>query len=175
MTDIAALASDQYLTAKQVRARLGGVSNTWLFRRMRDEGFPQPASRFGGRQRYWLLSELVEWEISRSAPLKPRLGALTTDSTPDDDAPWRLKHAEEICLSLRRHDHFWIARRNRARSSRGRTSSSRPVVRETRRTPGDESNAPDKAQLVSCHFSRSTLASSVSALLGLLHGSPVCL
>jgi predicted DNA-binding transcriptional regulator AlpA len=65
MTDIAALASDQYLTAKQVRARLGGVSNTWLFRRMRDDGFPQPASRFGGRQRYWLLSELVDWEISK--------------------------------------------------------------------------------------------------------------
>jgi predicted DNA-binding transcriptional regulator AlpA len=59
------LAADQCLTAKQVRSRLGGVSNTWLFRRMRDEGFPQPASRFGGRQRYWLLSELLEWELSK--------------------------------------------------------------------------------------------------------------
>jgi predicted DNA-binding transcriptional regulator AlpA len=65
--DLNALTTDQYQTAKQVRARLGGVSNTWLFRRMRDEGFPRPVSRFGGRQRYWLLSGLVEWELSKMA------------------------------------------------------------------------------------------------------------
>jgi predicted DNA-binding transcriptional regulator AlpA len=65
------LADDQYLTAKQVRARYGDVSNTWLFRRMRDAGFPQPASRFGGRSRFWLLSELLAWEqgkLSSAAP-----------------------------------------------------------------------------------------------------------
>lgn len=56
------LAEDQYLNAKQVRVRYGNVSNTWLFRRMRDAGFPQPSSRLGGRSRFWLLSELLVWE-----------------------------------------------------------------------------------------------------------------
>jgi predicted DNA-binding transcriptional regulator AlpA len=59
------LQSDQYLNAKQVRERYGSVSNTWLFRRMRDASFPQPSSRLGGRTRFWLLSELLEWETNQ--------------------------------------------------------------------------------------------------------------
>lgn len=58
----ATLATDQYLNAKQVRERYGCVSNTWLFRRMRDAAFPQPSTRLGGRTRFWLLSELLAWE-----------------------------------------------------------------------------------------------------------------
>ncbi|AJA66215.1 AlpA family phage regulatory protein [Bradyrhizobium japonicum] len=63
--DLNALATDQYLNAKQVRERYGSVSNTWLFRRMRDAAFPQPSTRLGGRTRFWLLSELLEWERSK--------------------------------------------------------------------------------------------------------------
>lgn len=59
------LQDDQYLNAKQVRERYGNVSNTWLFRRMRDADFPQPSSRLGGRVRFWLLSELLEWESTK--------------------------------------------------------------------------------------------------------------
>jgi predicted DNA-binding transcriptional regulator AlpA len=59
------LADDQYLNAKQVRSRYGNVSNTWIFRRTRDAGFPQPTSRLGGRSRFWLLSELLEWEAEK--------------------------------------------------------------------------------------------------------------
>jgi predicted DNA-binding transcriptional regulator AlpA len=58
------LAADQYLNAKQVRERYS-VSSSWILRKTRDMGFPQPASRFGGRSRYWLLSDLTAWEMTQ--------------------------------------------------------------------------------------------------------------
>jgi predicted DNA-binding transcriptional regulator AlpA len=65
--DKSTLAADQYINSNQVRARYGGVSPSWIFRKTHEEGFPLPASRFGGRRRYWLLSDLIEWEISKIA------------------------------------------------------------------------------------------------------------
>lgn len=62
--DAIALASDQYLTAKHVRERYS-VSSSWILRKTKTQGFPHPASRFGGRSRYWLLSELVAWEMTQ--------------------------------------------------------------------------------------------------------------
>ena len=46
------------LTAGQVRVRFGGVSDMWLWRYMRDHGFPKPV-RFGGPKsaRHWLISD----------------------------------------------------------------------------------------------------------------------
>ena len=47
---------------EQVRARYGGVSLMWIFRKTRDDGFPAPI-RFGDKsRRYWRLSDLIEWE-----------------------------------------------------------------------------------------------------------------
>jgi len=63
--DAIALANDQYLNAKQVRERYS-VSSSWILRKTKDQGFPHPASRFGGRSRYWLLSDLVAWEMTQS-------------------------------------------------------------------------------------------------------------
>lgn len=51
----------QFLTAAQVRARYGNVSRMWLFRRLEKDGFPQPIL-FGGRSRFFRLTELEEWE-----------------------------------------------------------------------------------------------------------------
>lgn len=53
-----------YLTAAAVRARYGNVSHMWLVRKIRDDGFPPPV-RFGGRLRFFKLSELERWERSK--------------------------------------------------------------------------------------------------------------
>lgn len=59
----------RYLTAGQIRERFG-VSDMFLWRAMRHNGFPKPV-RFGGPKsaRHWLLSDIEEWERQR------RLGA----------------------------------------------------------------------------------------------------
>jgi len=48
----------------QVRARYGNVSAMWIERRLSDSasGFPLP--RYVGRRRYWVLTELENWERS---------------------------------------------------------------------------------------------------------------
>lgn len=70
--------TSEYLTAAQVRTRFANASRMWIFRRMRDDGFPQPV-HFGGRLRYWRASDIEAWErqmIERgiSAP-KPKVNA----------------------------------------------------------------------------------------------------
>jgi predicted DNA-binding transcriptional regulator AlpA len=61
----------RYLSAGQIRERFG-VSEMWIFRHMRDHGFPKPL-RFGGptSARHWLVSDVEEWEqqkIKKAAP-----------------------------------------------------------------------------------------------------------
>jgi predicted DNA-binding transcriptional regulator AlpA len=59
-------ADDRYLTAKQVRARYGDVSDMWLWRRLKDDSrFPKPIEIC--RRRYWRLSDLLVWERSRAS------------------------------------------------------------------------------------------------------------
>ena len=50
--------------AADVRARYGNVSDMWLHRRLNNpaSGFPKPI--YLGRQRYWRLADLIEWEIA---------------------------------------------------------------------------------------------------------------
>ena len=59
--------NDVMLTAKQVRARYGGVSDMAIWRWLRDErmAFPQPLVING--RRYWRLSGLQHWELARAA------------------------------------------------------------------------------------------------------------
>jgi len=66
----------EFLTANQVMARYGNVSHMWIVRKQRDEAFPS-AVRFGGRLRFFRLSELVAWERSKiaGAPAKPEVKA----------------------------------------------------------------------------------------------------
>jgi predicted DNA-binding transcriptional regulator AlpA len=56
------VSEDIYLTAKQVQARYGGISEMSLWRWVRDcmNGFPPPV--YFGRKRFWLLRELEAWE-----------------------------------------------------------------------------------------------------------------
>jgi hypothetical protein len=56
---------DSFLTSRQVKARYGGTSDMWIFRRLRDgSGFPIPIVVRG--RKYWRLSELTDWERSRA-------------------------------------------------------------------------------------------------------------
>jgi predicted DNA-binding transcriptional regulator AlpA len=55
----------EYLTAAQVCARFGGASRMWLHRRLVNDGFPAPV-RFGGRFRYFKLSEIQQWEATKA-------------------------------------------------------------------------------------------------------------
>jgi predicted DNA-binding transcriptional regulator AlpA len=66
----------RYLTIGQVRERFG-VSAMWVYRYMRDHGFPKPV-RFGGKTsaRHWLLSEIEEWERERAKRYERADGAL---------------------------------------------------------------------------------------------------
>jgi predicted DNA-binding transcriptional regulator AlpA len=52
----------RYLAIGQVRERFG-VSDMWVYRHIRDHGFPKPV-RFGGKTaaRHWLLSDIEQWE-----------------------------------------------------------------------------------------------------------------
>jgi predicted DNA-binding transcriptional regulator AlpA len=61
----------EFLNAAQVKQRYGGVSDMWLDRRLRDAGFPK-AIRFGGRNRFWRVAELVAWE-RRAATRGPQV------------------------------------------------------------------------------------------------------
>jgi predicted DNA-binding transcriptional regulator AlpA len=56
----------RYLTIGQVRERFG-VSDMWVWRHMRDHGFPKPI-QFGGKTsaRHWLLSDIEQWERDRA-------------------------------------------------------------------------------------------------------------
>ena len=58
--------NDVMLTAKQVRARYGNVSDMALWRWLRDErlGFPQPL--LINSRRYWRLSSLTNWELAQA-------------------------------------------------------------------------------------------------------------
>jgi hypothetical protein len=53
--------SQLYSRARNVRARYGDVSDMWLTRRMRDDGFPQPVY-FATKERFWKNEELDEWD-----------------------------------------------------------------------------------------------------------------
>jgi predicted DNA-binding transcriptional regulator AlpA len=51
----------------QVKRRFGGVSDMWVYRYIRDHGFPK-AVKFGGptSARHWRLSEIESWERERA-------------------------------------------------------------------------------------------------------------
>jgi predicted DNA-binding transcriptional regulator AlpA len=70
--------SDIYLKTKQVRERFGSVSETWIERRMKDAGFPQPV--YFGHLRFWRESDLREWErrqiiAPKARPPRPMVAA----------------------------------------------------------------------------------------------------
>jgi predicted DNA-binding transcriptional regulator AlpA len=56
----------KYLSAGEIKERFG-VSDMWLWRHMRDHGFPRPI-QFGGptSARHWLIADIERWERERS-------------------------------------------------------------------------------------------------------------
>lgn len=67
-----------FLSVGQIRERYG-VSAMWIWRHMRDHGFPKPV-RFGGptSARHWLISDIEQWERQRSNRLSNIPSALRT-------------------------------------------------------------------------------------------------
>jgi predicted DNA-binding transcriptional regulator AlpA len=63
----------EYLSAAQVKARYGGVSDMWLHRKLASHGFPKPQT-FGTAARYWRVVELAAWEAAmRDCAIKGEL------------------------------------------------------------------------------------------------------
>ena len=63
-----------YATAGTLKRRFDNVSDMWLHRRMRDDGFPAPVY-FGTAQRYWRMADVIAWEraaIERGCPPSKR-------------------------------------------------------------------------------------------------------
>jgi predicted DNA-binding transcriptional regulator AlpA len=61
-----------YITAPQLLLRFGGMSDMWLVRMLeRDSTFPRPYY-FGGKRRFFKLSELESWE--RASAVKASWG-----------------------------------------------------------------------------------------------------
>ena len=56
-------ADAEFLSAAQVKARFGGVSDMWIHRKLTDHGFPAPTT-FGTTARYWRVADLVAWEAA---------------------------------------------------------------------------------------------------------------
>jgi predicted DNA-binding transcriptional regulator AlpA len=60
-TDITLPAHAEFLSAAQVKARYGGVSDMWIVRKLADHDFPTPQT-FGTPTRYWRVAELNSWD-----------------------------------------------------------------------------------------------------------------
>ena len=67
----------KFLTAKQARARYGGVSNMWLHRMLKDKksGFPAPvrlnkSANPDQAMRHWLVADLDAWDATRIAEVQ---------------------------------------------------------------------------------------------------------
>ncbi len=57
---------DTLIPTAQLRARYGGVSDMWVWRRLHDDPeFPKPT--YIAKRRYWRLGELVAWERAVAA------------------------------------------------------------------------------------------------------------
>ncbi len=71
---------DVHLSAPQVRRRYGARSDMWLWRLLRDNrsGFPKPLVI--NNRRYWLLSELRQWEASQAFRCDTRLKVCRSES-----------------------------------------------------------------------------------------------
>lgn len=56
----------RYFTIGQIRERFA-VSNMWVYRHMKNYGFPKPV-QFGGKTsaRHWRISEIEVWERERA-------------------------------------------------------------------------------------------------------------
>jgi predicted DNA-binding transcriptional regulator AlpA len=52
--------NEKRIQAGAVRQLCGGVSDMWLWRRLRDDpAFPRPA--YIGRRRYWREADIIAW------------------------------------------------------------------------------------------------------------------
>jgi predicted DNA-binding transcriptional regulator AlpA len=55
------MSDDTLIPAAQVRARYGGCSDMWIWRRLKcDPDFPRPV--YISKRRYWRLGDLATWE-----------------------------------------------------------------------------------------------------------------
>jgi predicted DNA-binding transcriptional regulator AlpA len=63
--------NEVYLSSKQLRARYGGVSDMWIYRRLQDDpSFPRPMKI--KRLRFWREADLVTYERSKARESTPQ-------------------------------------------------------------------------------------------------------
>lgn len=75
MLHIESTETEKYLPARQVRHRLGGISNMTLYRWLENEGLGFPVPVYFGRNRFWRLSDLQDWEARQPRNLSKREAA----------------------------------------------------------------------------------------------------
>ena len=67
------LDDEMLVSAVQLRAQLGGVSDMWIWRRLQDPNpetrLPEPSAVIAGR-RYWKVGQIREW-LARQSQRKP--------------------------------------------------------------------------------------------------------
>jgi predicted DNA-binding transcriptional regulator AlpA len=64
--------NDRYVCLAEVSKRYGGKSVMTIWRWQRDLGFPKPV-KLGGRQNFWWLPDLIEWDQQRASAVKPKV------------------------------------------------------------------------------------------------------
>ena len=58
------MSDTRYINSKQLRARYGGVSDMWIWRRLTDDpSFPRPDVI--SRRRFWKVKDLDAWDNAR--------------------------------------------------------------------------------------------------------------
>ena len=69
------LDEDTLLTSKQVRARVGSVSDMCIWRWMRDDRvqFPKPMQM--NRRNYWRLGDLRRWQAEQAERAQQKIAA----------------------------------------------------------------------------------------------------
>jgi predicted DNA-binding transcriptional regulator AlpA len=59
---------ETFLSTRQVRAMIGGVSRMWIHRRQLDAGFPRGIHLGGGKLVFYKLSEVQAWVQASNHP-----------------------------------------------------------------------------------------------------------
>lgn len=75
-----------YLTAKKVRERFGGISAMTLWRWERDEVLPFPAPLVLNRRKFYELPKIEAWERARAAASLAALKNASHRGQPSADA-----------------------------------------------------------------------------------------
>jgi len=61
----------KFIRVAPLRARYGDASDMWITRKTRDAGFPKPVYLGGGRDRFWIVEQLDDWDREQLTHERP--------------------------------------------------------------------------------------------------------